>query len=74
MIKTIKNTVPLTYIINDLNGEETVGTFYEKELLKTNQEEFRTEKVVKRKGNKLYVKQKGYDNSFSSWTDIKDIV
>ena len=74
MIKTIKNTVPLTYIINDLNGEETVGTFYEKELLKTNQEEFRTEKVVKRKGNKLYVKRKGYDNSFSSWTDIKDIV
>ena len=74
MIKTIKNTVPLTYIINDLNDEETVGTFYEKELLKTNQEEFRTEKVVKRKGNKLYVKRKGYDNSFSSWTDIKDIV
>ena len=30
------------YVINDLNGEEIVGTFYEKELRKTNQEEFRT--------------------------------
>ena len=39
--------------INDLNGEEIVGNFYEKELQKTNQEEFRIEKVIKRKGNKL---------------------
>ena len=41
MIKKISNIVPWTYIINDLNGEETVGTFYEKELQKTNQNEFR---------------------------------
>ena len=33
--------------------------------------EFRTEKVIKRKGNKLYVKWKGYNNSFKSWTDKK---
>ena len=32
----IKNTVPQTYVINDLNGEEITGTFYEKELQKTN--------------------------------------
>ena len=32
----IKNTVPWTYVINDLNGEEIIGTFYEKELQKTN--------------------------------------
>ena len=36
--------------------------FYEKELQKTNQEEFKIEKVIKKKGNKLYVKWKGYDN------------
>ena len=36
MIKNLKNTVPLTYVIEDLNGEEIVGTFYEKELQKTN--------------------------------------
>ena len=58
----IKNTVPWTYVINDLNGEEIIGVFYEKELQKTDQIEFRIEKVLKRKGVKLYVKWKGYDN------------
>ena len=56
VVKIIKNTIPWTYIISDLNGEEIVGRFYEKELRKTNQKEFRTEKVIRRKGNKLYVK------------------
>ena len=49
MIKKVKNTVPWTYVISDLNGEEIVGTFYKKELQKTNQTEFRIEKVIKRK-------------------------
>ena len=40
-IKKIKNAAPWTYVINDLNGEEIIGTFYEKELQKTDQEEFR---------------------------------
>ena len=71
VIKEVKNTVPWTYVINDLNGEEIIGTFYEKELQKTNQQTFRIEKVIKRKGNKLYVKWKGYDNSFNSWIDKK---
>ena len=73
-IKKVKNTVPWTYVINDLNGEEIIGTFYEKELQKTNQQEFRVEKVLKRKGDKLYVKWKGYNNSFNSWIDKEDIV
>ena len=58
------NTVPWTYVISDLNGEEIVGRFYEKELQKTNEKEFRIEKVIKKKGNKLYIKQKGYNDSF----------
>ena len=74
VLKKIKNTVPWTYVINDLNGEEIVGSFYEKELQKTNQEEFRIEKVIKRKGNKLYVKWKDYDNSFNSWIDKANLV
>ena len=74
VIKKVKNTVPWTYVINDLNGEEIIGTFYEKELQKTDQQEFRIEKVIKRKGDKLYVKWKGYDNSFNSWIDKKDLV
>ena len=68
----IKNTVPWTYVISDMNDEEIIGTFYEKELQKTNQEEFRIEKVTKRKGNELCVKWKGYDSLFNSWIDKKD--
>ena len=63
-----------TYIISDLNGEAVVGSFYEKELQKTNQKEFRIEKGIKRKENKLYVKWKGYNNSFNSWIDEKDLI
>ena len=55
-----------TYATNDLNREKIVGTFYKKELHKTNQEQFRTEKEIKRKGNKLYFKFKGYNNLFNS--------
>ena len=74
VIKKIKNTVPWTDVINDLNGEEIIGTFYEKELQGTNQQEYRIEKIIKKKGDKLYVKWKGYNNSFNSWIDKKDII
>ena len=74
VIKKVKNTVPWTYVINDLNGEEIFGTFYEKELQKTNQQEFRIEKVIKRKDDKLYTKWKGYDSSFNSRIDKKKLV
>ena len=66
VIKKVKNTKPWAYVINDFIGEEIVGTFYEKEL--------RIEKVIKRKGDKLYVKWKGYKDLFNSWIDKKDIV
>ena len=36
VIKKVQNTVSWTYVINDLNGEEIIGTFYEKEQQKTN--------------------------------------
>ena len=71
VIKEVKNTVPWTYVINDLKDEEIIGTFYEEELEKANQKEFRIEKVIKKKGDKLYVKWKGYDNSFKSWIEKK---
>ena len=56
VVNKVPNTVPWTYLINDLNGEEIKGSFYEKELQKTGQKEFRIEKVFKNKENKLYVK------------------
>ena len=74
VVDKIKNTVPWTYVINDLNGEEITGAFYKDELQKTNQKEFKIEKVIKRKGDKVYVKWKGYDNSFNSWINKNDII
>ena len=61
-------------ILSNFNGERIVGTFYEKELQKTNQKELRVEKVINRKGDKRYVKWKGYNRSFNSQIDKKDIV
>ena len=56
VIKKAKNTVPWTYVINDLKGEEIARTFYEKELQENKSKEFGIGKVIKRKGDKLYVK------------------
>ena len=74
VIKKVKNTVRWTYVISDLKGKEIVGTFYQKKLQKTKQKVYRVGKVIKRKGDKLYVKCKGYDSSCNSWIDKKDIV
>ena len=65
-MEKVKNTVPWTCVVSDLKVWAIVGAFYEKELQKTNQTEFSIEKVIKRKGDKLFVKWKGYDNSFNS--------
>ena len=70
VISKIKNTVPCTYVISDLNGEEITG----KELQNPSQKEFRIEKVIKRKGDNLYVIWKRYDNRFNSWIDKKDLI
>ena len=59
VIKKVKNTFPWIYVINDVYGEEIFRTFYEYKLHKANQKEFRIEKVIKKKGDKLYVKWKG---------------
>ena len=59
VMKRVKNAASWTYVISDLKVEEIVGMFYEKELPKANQKELRFEKVIKRKGDKLYVKWKG---------------
>ena len=60
-------------MISELNVEPIARSFYEKELQKPIQKEFRIEKVIKRKGGKLYVKWKGKDNSFNSWIDKKTL-
>ena len=70
VIKKVKITVPWIDT-SDLKGEETCSI---KKLKITNKKEFRVEKVIKRKGDKLYVKSKGYDDSFNSGIGKKDIV
>ena len=65
LIKKLKNTVPWTHVSSILKDEEIVGTFVEKNFKKW----FRVEKVLKRKGDKLYIKWRGYDSSFNSWID-----
>ena len=71
MIKKVKNTVLWTYVISDLDGEKIIGMFYEKESQKTNQKEFRVKKVITRKGDKPYVKWKGFNNSLNGWIEKK---
>ena len=74
VITNVENTVPRTYVISDINGEKIIETFYKKELQTPNQKEFRLEKVIKKKCDKLYVYWKERDNSFNSWIDKKDFI
>ena len=73
MIKNVIKTVSWKYVISDLNGEEIVWKFYEKYCQRRNQKEFRFKKVIKREGDKLYVKWKGYNSFFNTWNDKNDL-
>ena len=66
-LKKVKNIVLSTYVISDLNVEVIVGAFYKKEFQEINQLESRVEKVIKRKGDNLYVKWKGYKIVLNSY-------
>ena len=72
-IKGIRKTTPITYKLEDLQGEEIKGTFYEPELQKTEQQVFRIEKIIKEEKGKSFVKWKGYSDKFNSWVDNKDL-
>ena len=59
MIKQVKNT------LEEPNGQKIAERLYERELQRTNKKKKkknRIEKVIKRKGDKLYIKWKNYDN------------
>jgi len=72
-VSELRYTDPLTYKITDMNGEEIKGSFYEPELQKTEQEVFRIEKIIRRKGDKSLVKWFGYPTEFNSWVENKDL-
>ena len=73
VVSKIKNTVLWTYVISNLSGQPITGIFMKKNCKKLVQK-IRIEKVLKRKGDKLYVKWKGYENSFNCWIDTKDLI
>ena len=73
-IKEIRETNPITYKLEDLQGEEIKGTFYEPELQKTEQQIYRIEKIIKKEKGKSLVKWKGYSDKFNSWVDNKDLI
>ena len=73
-IREIRETNPITYKLEDLNGEEIKGTFYEPELQKTEQQIFRIENIIKKKKGKSFVKWKGYSDKFNSWVNNEDLI
>ena len=74
-IYKINKSNVITYQIKDMNDEIIKGIFYERELLKTKNttNEYIIEKILKTKGNQMYVKWRGYSNNFNSWVNKSDI-
>ena len=66
----------IMYKLKDMNDEIIEGSFYEKELQKTKNTtgEYIIEKIIKTRNDKLFVKWRGYNNSFNSWVDKKDVI
>jgi len=77
IFKVIKINIkfPVTYLLEDYQGNPIAGRFYEKELQKTNHPDtYLVEKILKRRGCKIYVKWLGFDSSHNSWINKKDLV
>lgn len=73
-VKKIKVTNPVTYLLEDMRGQPIMGGFYEKELQLTRAKDiYLIEKVVRKRGNKLFVKWLGFDNKFNSWINKSDV-
>lgn len=74
-IKTIVNSQPTTYLLNDLNEEDILGCFYREELQKTFEvNNYLVEKVLKQKKDKVLVRWLGFPESADSWIDKKDLI
>ena len=70
----VKKTRPTTYKLRDLNNELIRGGFYEEELQKTKyQDTYLVEKILRKKGDQVYVKWLGFDNKHNQWIDAKDV-
>ena len=74
VIKKVKKHCTMVKCYQCSSSRRDCKNFFEKEVQKTNQKEYRVEKVIKRKCNKLHGERKGYDSSFNSWINKKDII
>lgn len=74
-IRKVNLNSPNTYLLQDMKNNDILGTFYTQELQKTRYPDvFLIEKVLRRKGKKLYVKYLGMDSTYNSWINKEDIV
>ena len=74
-INNIRKTNPCVYLLTDVNNSNIQGTFYSQELQKVHYPDiYLVEKVLKSKGNKVYVKWLGFDNRHNSWINKSDVV
>lgn len=73
--KVQTNTDPTTYLLSDYQGEDISGSVYEHELLMVrNPDLYLVEKIVRKKGNQIYIKWLGFDSSHNSWVDKDTLI
>ena len=74
-IVKVQITNPVTYLLEDYKGKPVVGGFYEYELNRaTHPDVYLVEKVLRKKGNKVYVKWLGFDGSHNSWINKNNVI
>lgn len=74
-IRRVQQTYPFTYLLSDLQGKDIQGSFYNEELLKVADPKlYLVERIIKRNGDKVYVKWLGFDSSHNSWINKSKIL
>ena len=73
LLKKLKILCHGNMLLVILKMKKLLELFMKNSCKRANQKEFRLEKVKNRKGNELYAKRKGYNGSFNSWIDKKNI-
>ncbi|XP_071629504.1 uncharacterized protein [Temnothorax longispinosus] len=74
-IVKVQHTNPVTYLLEDYRGKSVAGAFYEYELHRaTYPDVYLVEKVLRRRGDEVYVKWLGFDGSHNSWIHKDNVI
>ena len=74
-VKLIKNSNPTVYSLEDMRGKPITGAFYNEELQRAKHSDvYLVEKVLRKTGNKSYVKWLGLDKSHNSWINNSNVL